>query len=269
MSGSFLSLDYVPSGFIIQSLYFPKLCLLHALLVGHLLWIKFPQRQGRTHPFTRGGEFTLLPKCAHTHHTRVPISPPSAHIPNVHPPCVPSQTCPQAHTLNMHANLSHHTHPTHAHNLSAIHSPHTPTHTHIPHLHLPYTSTPHARTCVTCPSPAAHTHSHTHKNHTITRLPHPICPVHTQTGPHTCHALARKTPPQQQALPPPATNAERCGKAPSPKPWEEHFFLLTGSPLFLGGTSEAARSTQSRAGWKGLPIHVVRALELQEELNFL
>lgn len=161
------------------------------------------------------------------------------------------------------------THTQLAHNLFPIHSPHTPTHTHIPHLHLPYTSTPHAHTHVTCPSPAAHTHSHTHKNLTITWLPHPICPVHTQTGPYPCHAHARKTPPQQQAFPPPATNAERCGKAPSPEPWDERFFLLTGSPLCLGGASEAARSTQSRAGWKGLPTRAVRSLGLQEELNFL
>lgn len=56
---------------------------------------------------------------------------------------------------------------------------------------------------------------------------------------------------------------------PSPEPWEEHFFLLTGSPLCLGGASEAARLVQSRAGWKGLPTCAVHALGLQEELNSL
>ena len=170
------------------------------------------------------------PQNAHTHTTHMYSHPRPLHT-------FPIYTRPESphkpahrHTQSTCTPTSPITHTQLAHNLSPIHSPHTPTHTHIPHLHLPYTSTPHARTRVTCPSPAAHTHSYTHKNLTITRLPHPICPVHTQTGPHTCRAHARKTPPQQ-ALPPPATNAEKCGKAPSPKPWEERFFPLTGSLL--------------------------------------
>lgn len=194
------------------------------------------------------------PRPLHTFPMYTPLASPHKHAHrHTHSTCTP--TSPITHTQLAH-NLSPYTLPTHPHTPTLLtytfHTHQHPTHAHVSHVPHPL-----------------HTHIHTHIKTSQSRgfhIPSALF-THKQALTPAMHMPERH--PHSNKHSPPATNAERCGKAPSPEPWEERFFLLTGSPLCLRGASEAARSTQSRAGWKGLPTRAVRALGLQEELNFL
>lgn len=211
-------------GFYNSVVLFSKALLAPRLLVGHLLWI----RQGGR-PFTRG--VSLHFQNAHTHTTHM-YSHPSLCILSqcTPPPLSPHKHAHRAHTHYVHTNLSHHTHPT-RHTIHPRYTlPHTPTHTHIP-LPTPsiHINTPRTHACHMSP-PAAHTHSHTHiKNLTVTRLPHPICPVHTQIFSHLPCTCQKDTPTATGTSSP--SNQYKGVVAPSPEPWEVILFLLTGSPL--------------------------------------
>ena len=162
---------------------------------------KVPAKAGEDASFHKRGSVYTPPKMhIHTPHT-------CTHIPAL---CTHSQCTPPPRPL---INMPTGTHTLRAHQPLPPHTPssHTlyrrytlPTHPHTPTF-LTYTfhhiNTPRTHTCHMALTRCTHTFTHTHKNLTVTRLPHPICPVHTQTGPHICHAHARKTPPQQQALP--------------------------------------------------------------------
>lgn len=125
-------------------------------------WASFVDKGTGGRVLSQEGVSLHSPQNAHTHTTHMYSHPSPLHTFPMYTPSASPHKHAHRHTHTTCTPTSPITRSQLAHSLSPIHSPHTPTHTHIPYLHLPYTSTSHAHTHVTCPSPAAHTHSHTH-----------------------------------------------------------------------------------------------------------